>query len=84
MNICNSALTHQFIVSTIVVFTMYDQFLRNVRMELEDSNIPYDSLSDEAERRFKEHHLLRLIDGVRFVRLESPFNIKHEGDVLTS
>ena len=83
MNICKGVLTHQFIVSIIVVFTKYDQFLRNVKIELEDYGNPYDNLSDEAERQFEEHYL-RHIDGRRFVRLESPFNIKREGDVLTS
>ena len=82
MNICNNVLPHRFLVPIIVVFTKYDQFLRNVKMNLDDYGNPDDkTISDEAERQFKEHYLCHL-DGVRFVRLESPFNIKRGGDVL--
>ena len=65
------------------MFTKYDQFLRNVQMDLEDQGNPDDNLSEVAERQFEEHYL-RPLDGVRFVRLESPFNIKRGSDVLTS
>ncbi|KAH9012451.1 hypothetical protein EDB84DRAFT_1405616 [Lactarius hengduanensis] len=58
-------------VPVIAVFTKYDQFLRNVKMHLEDYGNT-DNVSDEAERQFKEHYLRHLDDGVRFVRLESP------------
>jgi hypothetical protein len=82
VNICNSVLTHQFLVPIIVVFTKYDQFLRNVKMNLEDYGNPdANTIYDEAERQFEEHYLCHL-DGVRFVRLESPFNIKRGGDML--
>ncbi|KAF8266460.1 hypothetical protein EI94DRAFT_1701713 [Lactarius quietus] len=57
-------------VPVIAVFTKYDQFLRNVKMYLEDYGNPDDNISDTAERRFKEHYLRHLGDGTRFVRLE--------------
>ncbi|KAI9429329.1 hypothetical protein H4582DRAFT_2151569 [Lactarius indigo] len=56
-------------VPVIAVFTKYDQFLRNVKMHLEDCGNT-ENVSDAAERQFKEHYLRHLDDGVRFVRLE--------------
>lgn len=71
------------LVPIIVVFTKYDQFLRNVKMNLEDYGNPDDNtISDEAERQFQEHYLCHLSDGVRYVRLESPFSIKWGDYVL--
>jgi hypothetical protein len=58
-----------------VVFTKYDQFLRNVEMHVEDYGNPSDNISDEVERQFKEHYLRHLGDGTRFVRLQSPFGV---------
>ncbi|KAI9446898.1 hypothetical protein BJY52DRAFT_1127835 [Lactarius psammicola] len=58
-------------VPVIVVFTKYDQFLRNVRIHLEDYGNPDDNISDVAEKQFQEHYLHPLGDDVRFVRLES-------------
>ena len=69
-------LTHQFQVPVIAVFTKHDQFLRNVKIYLEDYGNPGDSISDTAERQFKEHYLRHLGDGARFVRLESAFAVK--------
>ena len=64
------------------MFTKYDQFLRNVKMNLDDYGNPNDkTIFDEAERQFQEHYLCHL-NGARFVRLESPFDIKCGGDVL--
>ncbi|KAN0141008.1 hypothetical protein V8E53_001452 [Lactarius tabidus] len=57
-------------VPVIVVFTKYDQFLRNVEMHVEDYGNPSDNISDEVERQFKEHYLRHLGDGTRFVRLQ--------------
>ena len=52
-------------------------------MNLEDYGNPdANTISDEAERQFKEHYLCHLGDGVRFVRLESPFSNKCGGYVL--
>ena len=69
-------LTHQFQVPVIAVFTKHDQFLRNVKINLEDYGNPDDNISDAAERIFKEHYLRHLGAGARFVRLESPFSVK--------
>ena len=62
-----------FEVPVIVVFTKYDQFLRNVQMDLSDDpdkNLDY-SVSEVAEERFQEHYLRCLGDDVGYVRLES-------------
>ena len=66
----------------IAVFTKHDQFLRNVKMYLEDYGNPGDSVSDAAETQFKEHYLRHLGAGARFVRLESPFRVKCQCRVL--
>ncbi|KAI9457008.1 hypothetical protein BJY52DRAFT_1098851, partial [Lactarius psammicola] len=58
-------LMHQSQVPVIAVFTKYDQFLRNVKMHLEDYGSPDDNISDAAERQFKERYLRHLGDGVR-------------------
>jgi hypothetical protein len=57
------------------VFTKYDQFLRNVEMQMLDYPIEYpdDNVSDVSERIFQEHYLHPLGDGVTYVRLESGF-----------
>ncbi|KAI9438904.1 hypothetical protein H4582DRAFT_2075501 [Lactarius indigo] len=57
-------------VPVVVVFTKYDQFLRNVQIHVEDFGSPDDNVSDVAEEQFEEHYLRALDDGVRFVRLE--------------
>ena len=59
----------------IAVFTKHDQFLRNVKIYLEDYGNPGDNILDTAERQFKEHYLRHLGDGARFVRLESAFEV---------
>ncbi|KAH9027390.1 hypothetical protein EDB85DRAFT_112960 [Lactarius pseudohatsudake] len=59
-----------FQVPIIVVFTKYDQFQRNVKINLEDQGNPDDNISDAVEKQFREHYLDPLGDGVRFVRLE--------------
>jgi hypothetical protein len=65
--------THHFEVPVIVVFTKYDQFLRNVEMHLADypNEYPDRDLSEAAEKQFQEHYLCPLGDDVRFVQLES-------------
>ena len=73
---------HQFLVPVITVFTKYDQFVRNVKMYLEDYGNPDDSISDAVERQFIEYYLGPLGDGAKFVRLESPFRIKYGGCLL--
>ena len=66
----------------IAVFTKYDQFVRNVKIYLEDYGSPDDSISDAVERQFNEHYLGPLGDGARFVRLDSPFRVEHGGRLL--
>ena len=70
---CALPISYQFQVPVIGVFTKHDQFLRNVKMYVEDYGNPDDNISAAAERIFKEHYLLHLGAGARFVRLESPF-----------
>ena len=64
-------------VPVIVVFTKYDQFLRNVGMQLVDfpSDYPDSSVSEAAKRQFEEHYLHPLGDEVRYVQLESGFRV---------
>ena len=62
-----------------MVFTKYDQFLRNVEMHLVDfpNEHPPDSDGSEvAENQFQEHYLRPLGDEVRFVRLAGGFGVK--------
>ncbi|KAI9457348.1 hypothetical protein BJY52DRAFT_1096234, partial [Lactarius psammicola] len=63
-------------VPIIVVFTKYDQFLRNVKIHLEDYGNPDDNISNVAEKQFQEHYLHPLGGDVRFVRLESGSRVK--------
>jgi len=62
------------------VFTKYDQFLRNVGIDLEDRNYedPSIDVSKEAKEkvtkdRFEEHFLYPLGEGVPWVRLRGGF-----------
>ena len=54
-----------------MVFTKYDQFLRNVKIYLEDFGNPDDDVSVEAKRQFKENYLHHLGDDAKYVTLES-------------
>ena len=69
---------HRFEVPVIVLFTKYDQFLRNVEMHLADyPNVYRDSnVSEVAEKHFQEHYLHPLGDNVIYVQLESGFTVK--------
>ena len=69
-------------VPVIAVFTKYDQFLRNVKIDLEDYGNSGENISDAAQRVFGEHYLYHLGEGARFVRLESPFIVEFGGQVL--
>ena len=62
-----------FEVPIIVVFTKYDQFLRNVKMDVQDDpdQYPDRSVSEVAEEVFQEHYLCSLGDNIGYVRLES-------------
>ena len=61
-----------FQVPVIVVFTKYDQFRRNVEMDVLDypDKYPDSNVSQVAEKQFQEHYLSPLGDNVRYVRLE--------------
>ena len=67
------------------MFTKYDQFLRNVKINLSDypSDYPGSSVSEAAKRQFEEHYLHPLGDDVRYVQLQSGFRIKCQGYKLT-
>ncbi len=66
------------------MFTKYDQFLRNVEIDLEDFlNETLDGdILEVAQKLFQEHYLHPLGDGVRFVRLASMCTIKLPSSVL--
>ena len=70
-------LMRHFKVPVIVVFTKYDQFLRNVTMDVSDDPAKYSnrSVSEVAEELFQEHYLCPLGDGIRYVRLESELQL---------
>ena len=59
------------LVPVIVLFTKYDQFLRDVKIYLEDYGNPDDNILDEATRQFNKYYLHHLGDDVRFVLLKS-------------
>ena len=68
-----------------MVFTKFDQFLRNVEMHLvdfPDEYPPNSKPSEVAEQRFQEHYLRPLGNGVTFVRLESGFRVKYRGYLM--
>ena len=60
-------------VPVIAVFTKYDQFLRNVKMDVSDDPDKYvnRSVSEVAKEHFQEHYLHPLGDDVGYVQLES-------------
>ena len=62
-----------FQVPIIVVFTKYDQFRRNVEMDVSDYPDKYlgSNVSQVVEEQFQEYYLRPLGDDVRYVRLES-------------
>ncbi|KAH9059281.1 hypothetical protein EDB87DRAFT_777548 [Lactarius vividus] len=57
-------------VPVIAVFTKFDQFLRNVQMDVEDFGSPDDNVFEVAEKTFQEQYLHPLGEDVRYVRLE--------------
>ncbi|KAN0131255.1 hypothetical protein V8E53_010959 [Lactarius tabidus] len=59
-------------VPVIAVFTKYDQFRRNVEIDVSDDPNRYldSNVSQVAEERFQEHYLRPLGDDVKYVRLE--------------
>ncbi|KAH9016200.1 hypothetical protein EDB84DRAFT_1582029 [Lactarius hengduanensis] len=57
-------------VPVIVAFTKYDQFRRNIQINVEDFGSPDDDVLDVEDKVFQEHYLRPLGDDVVFVRLE--------------
>ncbi|KAH9054970.1 hypothetical protein EDB87DRAFT_1688612 [Lactarius vividus] len=57
-------------VPVIAVFTKYDQFRKNIRINVEDFGSPDDDISQVTEEHFQEYYLRPLGDDVRFVQLE--------------
>jgi hypothetical protein len=64
-----------FQVPIVAVFTKYDQFLHNVKMEVLDYPDKYldRSVSEVANEHFQEHYLCPLGDDVGYVQLQSEF-----------
>jgi hypothetical protein len=72
-----------FEVPVIVVFTKYDHFLHNVRMDIEDLDLyPGRSVSEVAKEQFQELYVHSLGDDVRYVQLESELQVLCQGHVL--
>jgi hypothetical protein len=76
-----------FVVPVILVFTKYDQFLHNVKMDVSDDPdiYPDRSVSEVAKEKFQEHYLHLLGDDVGYVQLESELcksSTKSHVDVL--
>ena len=65
--------TQHFQVPVIAVFTKYDQFLFNVKMDVLDDPDKYldKSASEVAKELFEEHYLRPLGEDVKYVQLES-------------
>ena len=65
--------TQHFQVPVIAVFTKYDQFLRNVKMDVLDDpdKYPDRSVSEVAKELFEEHYLHPLGEDIGYVQLES-------------
>ena len=84
MNIYYCILMHRREVPIIVVFTKYDQFLRNVEMHLSDypDEYPDSNVSEVAEKQFQEHYVHPLGDDIRFVKLKSGFRLECQDYML--
>ena len=77
-------LMKHFQVPVIVVFTKYDQFLRNVRMDVLDypDLYPNRSVSEVAKERFQVHYVHPLGGDVKYVQLESELQVICQGHML--
>ncbi len=79
---------HHFEVPIIVVFTKYDQFLRNVEIDLEDHyegqsiDVSKEEIETTAKEIFEEHFLGPLGEGVPWVQLRGRFRLKYPGNIL--
>ena len=71
-------------VPVIVVFTKYDQFLRNVKIDVSDNPAMYSnrSVSEVAEALFQEHYLCPLGDDIKYVQLQSELQVICQGLML--
>ncbi|KAN0132317.1 hypothetical protein V8E53_009743 [Lactarius tabidus] len=72
-------------VPVIVVFTKYDQFLRNVEMQVLDypDEYPDGNVTDAAGKLFREHYLDPLGNDVKYVQLQKMHRQRgHCGDLL--
>ena len=71
-------------VPIVVVFTKYDQFLRNVRMDVSDDPDLYGnrSANEVAKERLQEGYLHPLGDDIRYVQLQSELRVICQGDML--
>ena len=71
-------------VPVIVVFTKYDQFLRNLKMDvLDDPDLYLDrSVYEVAKEQFQEHYVHPLGDDVKYVQLESKLQVICQGHML--
>ncbi len=72
-------------VPVIAVFTKYDQFLRNVAIDLEDRhyedrsiNVSQKAKAREAKKLFDEHFMGPLGEGILWVQLRGGFRIKYQ------
>ena len=77
-------LAHHFAVPVIVVFTKYDQFLRNVEMYMGDhpSDFSDGNVSEVAKKQFQEDYLCHLGDDVEYVQLQSRFIVLCQCHIL--
>jgi hypothetical protein len=72
-----------FEVPVIAVFTKYDHFLRNVRMDMDDSDLYTGrSVSEVAKEQFQEDYVHPLGDDVKYVQLESELQVICQGHIL--
>ncbi len=72
-----------------MVFTKYDQFLRNVGIDLEDRhdqdqsiNVSEGAKARSAKEIFEEHFLGPLGEGIPWVQMRGEFRIKYPGNIL--
>jgi hypothetical protein len=84
MNIHDRVLMEHLEVPIIAVFTKYDQFLHNVKMDVSDDPATYSnrSVSEVADELFQKHYLCPLGDNVRYVRLESELQSISQGHIV--
>ena len=55
------------------MFTKYDQFKRDIEMDLEDGDL--DELGTAPEIQFQKNYLCHLGAGAKYVQLESEFRV---------